>query len=355
VLSQRPPLSLAGVLAAVAGALVAIAIITLLGVSDDPSPWLLVVLALVVTGGGWAVGILVTALTDWGRRSDRFTELVPFGSVMAVIGSLALVLGIVATQTVDASDAPSTSLVWWPTAVVALILVALWLVPGLQGRPVVLATGLLLGTWSLAGLVAVQVGTSDHRSTQFVDPQGPVSIAPFFGFAQPFALLGDAIRAASIAAFGAGVAFLLIAAIVDRFGLPGLGTPLIVAGVVAGASGASGVFPDQAVLRALVPLLLVALVVAVGVLGGRKATTWLGAVVGVGAIIQLALALLGDDPSAGAAAALIGLFGVLALVGALAVTTLGSGPQPPVAPAAPAPTPTPPSFEAPDPGPRSVP
>ena len=41
----------------------------------------------------------------------------------------------------------------------------------------------------------------------------------------------------------------------------------------------------------------------------------------MGAVIALALALLGDNPSAGPAAALIALFGLLVLVGAVAVAT----------------------------------
>jgi hypothetical protein len=358
VLAVRPPLTLVGVLAAVAGALIAVAIITVLGISDDPSPWLLVVLALVVVLGGWSIGMALTALTDWERRPGRLAELIPLGSVMAAVGAPALVAGIVATQTVDATDTPSTSLVWWPTAVVALVLLALWLAPGLQGRPVLMASGLLMATWSLAGLIAVQVGTdsSDRRISTY--DEGPYFANPFAGFADLAGSIGDAYRAASIVAFAAGVAFLLIAAIVDRVGLPGLGTPLIVAGVIAGGIGAQGVVTDQAVLQALVPLLLVVLVVAVGVLGGRKATTWLGAVLSVGLIIQLALALLGDDPSAGVAAALIGLFGLLVLLGAVALATTRPRhtddptsappiPTPPVpAPGTPTPTPATPASPA---------
>jgi hypothetical protein len=373
VLAVRPPLTLVGVLAAVAGALIAVAIIIVIGISDDPSPWLLVVLALVVVLGGWSIGMALTALTDWERRPGRLAELIPLGSVMAAVGAPALVAGLVATQTVDATGTPSTSLVWWPTAVVALVLLALWLVPGLQGRPVLMASGLLMATWSLAGLIAVQVGTdsSDRRISTY--DEGPYFANPFAGFADLTGNIGDAYRAASIVAFAAGVAFLLIAAIVDRVGLPGLGTPLIVAGVIAGGIGAQGVVTDQAVLQALVPLLLVVLVVAVGVLGGRKATTWLGAVLSVGLIIQLALALLGDDPSAGVAAALIGLFGLLVLLGAVALATARPGrtdgptsappiPTPPVpvpgtptpTPAAPAAAPTTEGYPA-EPPPRSLP
>jgi hypothetical protein len=373
VLAVRPPLTLVGVLAAVAGALIAVAIIIVIGISDDPSPWLLVVLALVVVLGGWSIGMALTALTDWERRPGRLAELIPLGSVMAAVGAPALVAGLVATQTVDATGTPSTSLVWWPTAVLALVLLALWLVPGLQGRPVLMASGLLMATWSLAGLIAVQVGTdsSDRRISTY--DEGPYFANPFAGFADLTGNIGDAYRAASIVAFAAGVAFLLIAAIVDRVGLPGLGTPLIVAGVIAGGIGAQGVVTDQAVLQALVPLLLVVLVVAVGVLGGRKATTWLGAVLSVGLIIQLALALLGDDPSAGVAAALIGLFGLLVLLGAVALATARPGrtdgptsappiPTPPVpvpgtptpTPAAPAAAPTTEGYPA-EPPPRSLP
>ena len=113
-------------------------------------------------GGGWAIGLALTGFTGWGRRPGRLGELVPLGSVMAVLGAVALVAGIVA-QASDGFDSPSTAVVWWPTLVVALLLVALWLAPGLQGRPVILATALLLVTWTVAGFVAVQVGSNSAR------------------------------------------------------------------------------------------------------------------------------------------------------------------------------------------------
>ncbi|HEY6532200.1 MAG TPA: hypothetical protein VIY72_07845 [Acidimicrobiales bacterium] len=336
-LRTRPPLSVVGVLAAVAGALLAVATITIIGVSDDPSPWLLVVLSLALVVVGWGAATAFQMRDGRDGLQGRLVELVPLGSVMVALAAPALAVGVIGTQVIDATDSPSSSLVWWPTALVALVLLALWALPGLQGRPVLLAEGLLMATWSLAGLVAVQLADQPSRRMYTYDEE------PFF--ASPFAWLGnlsDAYRAASIAAFAAGVAFLLLAALADRFELPRLGSPLIVAGVVAGAIGASGVFPDQAVLRALVPLLLLVLVIGVGMIGGRKATTWFGALFSVGFVVQLCVALLGDDPSAGLAAALIGLFGLLVLVGALALAATSQSPRPrdtapPVPPAAPIP------------------
>ena len=225
---------------------------------------------------------------------------------------------------------------WWPTLVVTLLLVALWLAPGLQGRPVILATALLLVTWTVAGFVAVQVGSNSADRQVYTYDETPFFSSPFSGLADT---IGDALRAAAIAALVLGVLYLVGAALVDRLRLPGLGTPLIVAGVVSGAYGTNGV-TDQRVVRAVIPLLFLALVIAVGVAGGRKATTWLGGVFSVGAAIALALALLGDNPSAGPAAALIALFGLLVLVGRGGgghgpPDTLGADPARPCPPAPP--------------------
>ena len=176
----------------------------------------------------------------------------------------------------------------------------------------ILAVALLAGTWSFAALAAVTVGFDDPTSRR-PDPSDGLLFepAPFASFGSIG--LGDGLQAAGFVAFGIGLALLVLAALADRVRLPGLGTPLIVVGVIGGSLGAWAIVPDQAVLRALLPLLVIAIAMAVGVLGSRKATTWLAALAGVSALGQLALALLGSDPEPAAVAALLAVFGLVLL------------------------------------------
>ncbi len=320
-LPQRPPLTMVGVLAAMAGAMIAAAGLTLLGVLDDPSPWLLVGIGVGLVAVGWVLAVIVELMGN--RPGSRTAELVPFGTVLAVIGAPAVAVGLAIQSTRD-SFSVSESIAWWPTLIVAVVLLVLWVVPGLQGRPVVLAGALLAGTWTLAAFVAVTVGF-DNGSRR----PAPSDSTSFLG--SPFAAfgsggLGDGLRAAGIVAFGVGLAFLVLAMLADRARLPGLGTPLIVVGLIAGSLGASAIGPDQAIVRALLPLLVIAVAMAVGVLGGRKATTWLAALAGVSALGQLAVALLGSEPEPGAVAALFGVIGLGLLVAAGAVAALRPGP-----------------------------
>src|SRR4051794_9422812 len=89
-LPQRPPLTMVGVLAAMAGAMIAAAGLTLLGVLDDPSPWLLVAIGVGLVGVGWVLALVVELAAD--RPGSRTAELVPFGTVLAVIGAPAVAL-----------------------------------------------------------------------------------------------------------------------------------------------------------------------------------------------------------------------------------------------------------------------
>ncbi len=310
-LGARPPLTVVGVMAAVAGALLASAALVAIGLADDPSPWVLIAIGLALVVVGWAGGLVLTMPAARVRFGDRAAELVPAATVLAVLGAPAVAIGLVVRATADSNGPTSESIAWWPTLVVAVLLLALWVVPGLQGRPAVLAIGLVFATWSLAALVAVTVGTT-------VGPRQYSSDGVYYSTPSPFEQvtrgLSDGIRAGAVAALAAGIVFLVLAALADRSGLPGLGTPLIVAGVIGGTIGAYAVTPDQPVLRALIPLMFVLVVVVAGVLGGRKATTWFGALLSVAAIGQLALAVAGDRPKAGVVAALLAVVGLALLV-----------------------------------------
>ena len=168
-LVARPPLTMAGVLAAVAGALLATATLVVLGITDDPRPWAVVALGMVLMGVGWAAALLLTLFsgTDTGNGAGhRAAELIPVGTLMVLFGAPAVAVGLVAQVTRDGSSSVQ-SILWWPTLLVALVLLTLWIIPGLQGRPAILASALLFLTSSVAAFVAVQLG----RRPAFGDPR----------------------------------------------------------------------------------------------------------------------------------------------------------------------------------------
>jgi len=322
-LPARPPLAPAGVLAALAGGLLAVAAIITLGVSDEPSPWLVIGVGAALLAVGWCTALGVE-LVARPRGRGLVGELVPFATVVAIVGTLALTVGLVVRAT-EGGD-PGESIIWWPFLLIAGVMMALWLVPGLQGRPVLLGAGLLAGTFGLANLVALQVGSD----------RNPFGESVLGGMASGSLLRtydADGRRAAALVALGAGLAFLVVGAILDRLQLPGGARPVIVAGVVAAAIGAQLVLPDGAVLRALVPLLVAVVVIAVGIAGGRKATTWLGALAAFAIVVQLSVALVGDDPSAGVVAVVVACFGLTVLLAAIALVAVRS-PRPATGPPA---------------------
>jgi hypothetical protein len=331
-IGPRPPLSPIGVLAALAGGLLSLAALLTLAIVHDPSPWAIVGLGALLLVVAWAVAFGAGTVARRGGR-PALAELIPLATVTAIAGTLAVAGGLV--DQVARSGSPSNSIVWWPALLVALVMFSLWVLPGLQGRPVILGVGLVAGTWALGAFVAVQVATTPRYSSDsgmFVDGSTPSFFSPISDL--------DALRAAAIAVLGAGLIFLVVATMLDRLHLPGVATPLVVAGVVAAAIGSQGVALDNSVLRALVPLLTAVLVLAIGIIGRRKATSWLGALAAFQFVGQLSLALAGDHPSVGVVAILVAGFGVLALLGALGFITLlpgpgtGRGSDQPVAPTA---------------------
>ena len=323
-LRVRPGLSVPGALAAVGGALLAAAGYGVMNVPDEPSPWLAVGIGLLLVLAGWGAAVSFGLLERFSPQA-RSTELTPGASVVAVVGVYLAVVGLVVESTQDRASVPAST-AWWPAVLATGALLVLWVAPGLQGRPAVFGAALLTGAYSLAAAVGVAVGF-DQPAT----PQGPFGPEGFGSILDPFGPFGplrtDGVKAAGGTALVVGCGYLVLAALADRLGLRGLGTPLIVAGIVTGLVGSLVINPDNALVRALLPVVVVALLGAVGSAGGRKASVWVAGVLAVPLVVQLCVALLGDDPGAGLVVLLLFLVGVLFCLGAAAALTLGRRPE----------------------------
>jgi hypothetical protein len=141
---------LSGAMAAVAGGLVALGI-TVVALGDDPSPWIVAAVGALLVVLAVAVGLSVrawVAATGW-----PVGPLASVGTVLALGGAGVLVVGIVG---VVSEDSTSSSIFWWPYLLLAGVLLALWLLPGVQGRPAVLGAGLLALVFAVSACVAVQ-------------------------------------------------------------------------------------------------------------------------------------------------------------------------------------------------------
>ena len=347
-LTRRPPLSPPGVLSAVGGTLLGAAAYGILAIPDDASPWLALLIGSLLVALGWLVALGLWLAED-RSGSRRFSELVPAATVVAVVGVYLAAIGLALAPTEGST--PSGATAWWPAVAATAVLVLLWFLPGLQGRPTVLAAALVTGTYAAAAAMAVAVGFDRAVEPAF----GTGSLADSF---DPFGPLGpfgsDGVKAGATVALAVGGGFLVLAAVVDRMELPGLGTPLIVAGVVTGLLGSFLLAPDNDLLRASTPIVVVALLGAVGVHGGRRASVWLAGVLAVPLLVQLLFALLGDDPSPSLVVLLLFLVAVLVLIAAAVALTLGGrGPGGPTAPLStwtappPVPPPAPPMGGAP--------
>jgi len=101
----------------------------------------------------------------------------------------------------------------------------------------------------------------------------------------------------------------------DRFGWRGVATPVLAAGVISALGGAFGMTQGTSNLVAAAILTVVVLVlIAVGAHGGRKATTWIGAIGLAPGLIACVDAILGSDPAKAAQGIFVLFAGVAVLI-----------------------------------------
>jgi small basic protein len=312
-LRERLGFSLVAVLAAVAGLLMALALGTVVIRGGNQSLWAIVVVGVILMGLGLACS-LVLRLMARPRNPEVVKKFMPFATILAVAGVLLVVAGRVAITLQDTysvnqydqgSATLSTSLAWWPYLLGAALFLALWIVPGLQGRPFLLGAGLTTFASAVTGFVYVRTNDFTIRyATSGESTPNPLA----FGSQTIF-------RSAFWVALALGVAFLVVAVMFDWLGWRGLATPFVVAGILTGGNGAIGKLTEGSIPSIMLGTSFVVVVILVGVLGGRRATTWLGGLALGPAIVVLVVKLLGSHPDHVSAGL---LFGAAALFVALA-------------------------------------
>jgi hypothetical protein len=288
---QRPAVSAPGALAAGAGVLVSFAA---LAAAVDESGEL-------TRGAAIVLEIVVLVLAYLAAFRSKF--LLPAATASASI-AIPILFGLLLFDPITEGRLKAflvlTTVAW------AVMLVA----PGFRGRP------WLLGL-TLYGVVASVVYlTASNANTVILDEE---EFDPSFtGTSSKLTLL-----------FGA--AYLITAAVLDREDRRGTATPFVAVGIVTTLSGAFGVVVDLDELGGIVLFGLVSLaVLAVGALGDRRASTWLGA----GGITATGVALISqivdDDPSGAVVAVLLLVVaGVMIAAGAwIAANRSPRSPQP---------------------------
>jgi hypothetical protein len=397
---RRAEGGIAGAMAAVAGGLVGIGI-TVVALRGDPSSWVVALVGALLVVIGMAIGLSVrgwVAVSGW-----PVGPLTSAATVLALGGAGVLVVGIVGLATQDSS---SSSIFWWPYLLLAGVLLALWLLPGVQGRPALLGAALLALVFAVTAFAAVQevedglsasfpteerfsavgtaigdepstlqdddgfgfgyvdgyadgysdgdlddsddlaygdgyvgaVGGDDTYSLGYSDGYSDGYDDGFYGDdyddgaglgatevyesddsfgdigSSPFGLLGvvgDAWTTSAWVALVLGMVLLLGSAVADHVGWLGVSTPMVFAGLVAAVTGGLGVSTDAGVLVHLALGAAALLVLGLGALAGRRATTWIAAAASAASVI----ALLGEVLEPGSGDAVV--IGVAVLVAGL--------------------------------------
>lgn len=310
---QRRPTPLVSVLAAGGGVLVGSGAITLF--SGNGQPWSLVFIGVVLLGLGWGLSLLLKFVLST-RVDDRSTEFMPAATAIAVLGVYALVLGLGAASAVNAFNRfdLSPNVAWWPMLLASIVLFGLWLAPGLQGRPFLL--GAALTSLGVAGALFFGVVTT----TNFLRGIGPNSGWLDTGISN---MLREGAAFTSGTIFFWGLLLMVAVLFLDAVGWKGFATPVLAAGWTSVILGLGFLALNPGVIIAMVLTLVLIVVMLVGGLGRRRATTWVG-----GALIPVALAAgvvsaLAPRPNAAAVGVLLGFTGVVVLAMTIGVRVAG--------------------------------
>ena len=308
---ERPPVSLVGALAANAGFLLAFGLIYLLeSPTKGSTGWNDVAAGVILVAGGWA-GAIGLRFLGVQKLGEKVSDFMPFFTVLGFIGVLSLFGGLADAAT-SGSSSPSSATLWWPFLLAGLMLLGLWVLPGLQGRPFLLGSGLTAMAWAITAFVGVTVA-NDRFGSESSYAFGSLTSGSFQDN------LTAVLHSASIVAMLIGLVLLLVVLFADRFGWRGVATPVLAAGVISTLGGAFGMTQGSSnFFAAAILTVVVVVLIVVGAHGGRKATTWIGAIGLSPGLIACVAAILGSDPGKAAA-------GIFVLFAGLAVAALTVG------------------------------
>lgn len=331
---ERPVPRLGIALAGAGGAVVA-AGLTAIMVGDD---------------GGRAMGIVAGLLILGISLAVRLVARRPPEAMSAALG--AGVVGILVTVSAAMAEVDS---VMWPALVLAVAFGLAWVLPGFQGRPLMLG---LAAAMAVVGLVAVASELSSSGLTyedcdriyqeEGFEAMPEECFTGDLGSGNPVESLvkGD-ITPESIVAVLCGAGLMVAVLVLDRRGLHGTATPLVPVGIVATWAGLGAFVASLGDTGAAVLVLAGGLLIGfVGHAGQRRATTWWGAVITVAATIAFLVSVMEPSGTSDAGGALL-IAGLLLIVASIVVVAMRG--RTPAAPAGdpPAPVDPPSSFEPP--------
>ena len=168
-----------------------------------------------------------------------------------------------------------------PILLTGLLLGLLWALPGLRGRPTLLATAV---GWSTTGLATLTIEAKLRYGYEGLD----------------FDSLDFIAQQAGVAIMVLGIAQLIVGWNLDRKLWPNLATPFIAIGIYAAFAGAAGYLSagDYGDIASIVLLIAVSLgLIFIGGVSNRRATTWIGTTFLAGGLIGLVISVIGDDSS----------------------------------------------------------
>lgn len=192
-------------------------------------------------------------------------------------------------------------------------LVLFLVVPGLRGRPFLLALALALIALALAALIGDD-GDSSVEDQFATDEFGETLIDPLD--------IGASFLRAATTLLVVGGAYLGATALLDHRGYRRLATPFVAVGAAAAAAGAytTSVEIDETGNAELV-IVVGAVLVGVAAAGARRASLWLGVGLVTAGAITLAVSIADDSAAVGGLLVLV----AAALIAAVAVLVLGRG------------------------------
>lgn len=166
-----------------------------------------------------------------------------------------------------------------PILLTGIVLGLLWALPGLRGRPTLLASA---AGWATTGVATLTIESRLRYGYQGLEIESLDFIA----------------QEAGVVIMALGISQLILGWNLDRKHWPNLATPFIAIGIYTAIAGATGYLSTGDYGDAASIVLLIALSLGLIFIGGvanRRATTWIGTTFLAGGLIGLVISLLGDE------------------------------------------------------------
>jgi len=169
-----------------------------------------------------------------------------------------------------------------PILLTGIVLGFLWALPGLRGRPTLLASA---AGWATTGIATLTIESRLRYGYQGLEIESLDFIA----------------QEAGVVIMALGISQLILGWNLDRKHWPNLATPFIAIGIYTAVAGTIGYLSTGDYGDAASIVLLIAMSLGLIFIGGvasRRATTWIGTTFLTGGLLGLVVSLVGEDYSA---------------------------------------------------------